>query len=149
MQGITRMTIRSTAILSAIFGLLVATAIQAGEPRYNDLKFSDTDDGDTSMTVFAADTPKIFLHAALVDVASGAKLVGTWIAEKTDAAPPDYKIDSITLTAGLLTNVTTFSLSKPNAGWPVGDYRVELAIDGKPAGAAHFKVAGKPAADQD
>lgn len=139
--NIKKTTVRTASILTAIFGLLVATMAIAGEPRYSDLGFSDSDDSDTAMDVFATDTPKIFLHATLVDVASGAKLTGTWIAEKTDAAPPDYKIDSVTLTVGALTNIATFSLSKPNAGWPTGDYRVELAIDGKAAGSAHFKVA--------
>jgi hypothetical protein len=140
------MTIRTAAFLTATFALIVATA-QAGEPRYSDLKFSANEDNASPTEVFTPDTPKIFLHAALVDVASGAKLSGTWIAEKTDAAPPNYKIDSVTMTAGMITNVATFSLSKPTAGWPVGDYRVELAIDDKPAGSAHFKIAGKTAED--
>ena len=34
----------------------------------------------------------------------------------------------------------TGSLSKPNAGWPVGKYRVDLSIDGKVVGTAHFKI---------
>ena len=100
---------------------------QAGEPRYSDLKFSASDDNSAPTEVFAPDTPKIFPHSGLVDVASGAKLSGTWIAEKTDAAP--HKIDSVTMTAGMITNVATFSLSKPTAGWPVGDYRVSALQD--------------------
>lgn len=140
---------RAATVLTAIVGLLLATAAQAGEPRYSDLTFSASEDNSAPTEVFATDTPKIFLHAALVDVASGAKLSGTWIAEKTDAAPPNYKIDSVTMTAGMLMNVATFSLSKPTAGWPVGDYRVDLAIDGKPAGSAHFKIASKAAAEED
>jgi len=140
--GIKHMAVRTAAVLTAIFGLLLATVTYAGQPHYGELTFSNSnDDGDESMEVFAPDTAKIFLKAELVDVPSGAKLTGTWIAEKTDAAPPDFKIDSVDLTVGALTNVATFSLSKPNAGWPTGDYRVELAIDGKPATTAHFKVA--------
>ena len=27
-------------------------------------------------------------------------------------------------------------MSKPNKGWPPGDYRIDLFIDGKPAGTA-------------
>jgi hypothetical protein len=44
------------------------------------------------------------------------------------------------MTVGRLMNVVTFSLSKPTAGWPAGDYRVELFIDGK-AAAVRFNVA--------
>jgi len=63
------------------------------------------------------------------------------IAEDTHgAAPANYKIDSVDLTAGALVNVANFSLSKPTAGWPVGSYRVDLFIDGKPAGHKHFVI---------
>ena len=129
-------------VLIAVFTLLCGLAAHAaGQPHYGAMTFSDSDDGDDSMDVFTPDTAKIFLKAELVDVPSGAKLTGSWIAEKTDAAPPNYKIDSVDLTVGALVNVATFSLSKPNAGWPTGDYRVELFIDGKPVTQARFKVA--------
>jgi hypothetical protein len=36
--------------------------------------------------------------------------------------------------------VTDFQISKPD-GWPAGDYRVEISIDGNPAGSAAFRVA--------
>jgi len=35
----------------------------------------------------------------------------------------------------------SFSLSKPTNGWPVGDYRVDLLIDGTKAKSVAFKVA--------
>ena len=37
-------------------------------------------------------------------------------------------------------NNVDFNMSKPNAGWPVGDYRVDLFINGKPTGNAKFQV---------
>jgi hypothetical protein len=37
-------------------------------------------------------------------------------------------------------DVTDFQISKPE-GWPLGDYRVEISVDGKPAGSAAFQVA--------
>ena len=37
--------------------------------------------------------------------------------------------------------VTDFQISKPD-GWPVGDYRVEITLDGKPSGNAAFRVVG-------
>jgi len=123
----------------ALLALFFAAGIQAA-PHFADIVIADSEDGDATET-FAPTTPKIFLHAGLVDVARGSKITSDWIAEDTGgAAPANYKIDSITLDTGMLTNVVTGSLSKPNAGWPVGKYRVDLSIDGKVAGTAHFKV---------
>ena len=124
---------------TALLALVLATAAYAS-PHYADLKLSDSEDGDAKAS-FATDTPKIFLHAGLVDIATGAKLGAAWIAEDTaGVAPANYKIDSMETAAGAIANVETFSLSKPTAGWPVGTYRVDLFIDGKAAGNVHFKV---------
>ena len=42
--------------------------------------------------------------------------------------------------SGALMNRVDFNMSKPNAGWPEGDYKVALFIDGKPAGEVKFQV---------
>ena len=75
-----------------------------------------------------------------MDVSEGETLGAVWIAEKTSVAPPNYKIDSIEAPAEDAKEFS-FSLSKPDTGWPVGDYRVDLTIDGKFAKSAHFAVA--------
>lgn len=129
---------RAAAVLLA--GAFLAAAAQAGEPRFENLVLSDAKDG-AAKKVFAPNTAKIFLSARLADVKSGSKLKGVWIAEKTRVAPPNYRIDSTEMTGGGLMNLVNFSLSKPTAGWPVGDYRVELSISGKPAGTVRFSVA--------
>lgn len=137
------MSLQGIRKLVAALTFCVTAFAYAGAPHYTDPTLSDSDDGDATQS-FAPDTAKIYLHAGLVDVASGSKLGSTWIAEDTGgAAPANYKIDSVELTAGALINVATFSLSKPTSGWPVGTYRVDLFIDGKAAGAAHFKIAAE------
>ena len=133
------MTMNRNLAKAALLALVFAGGAQAA-PHFEEVTVSDSEGGDATET-FAPSTPKIFVHAGLADVAHGSKVSSDWIAEDTGGvAPANYKIDSVTLDTGILTNVVTFSLSKPNAGWPVGKYRVDLLIDGKPAGAAHFKV---------
>ena len=136
------MALHLTKKLAALAGLLLAASAYAA-PHFADIKFSDSEGGDVSDT-FAPDTPKIYLHAGLVDMPSGTKLASTWIAEDTKgAAPPNYKIDSVEFNVGGIVNVANFSLSKPNAGWPIGTYRVDLFINGEASGSAHFKVEGE------
>jgi hypothetical protein len=124
--------------IAAVLGLLTVTAAYANEPGYGRLAFS-APDSKTAQDQFRPDAAKVVLHAELMDVPEGVKLGATWIAEKTSVAPPNYKIDSAELVAEG-TNEASFSLSKPDAGWPVGDYRVDLSIDGKTVKSAHFSV---------
>jgi len=112
----------------------------AGAGRLENIVVSDSKGG-APVSTFKPTTPKIFVELKLVDVPSGTKVRGDWIAVDTGgAAPPNYKVATKEMKAGGIINDLTFSYSKPNAGWPAGDYRVDLFIDGKAAGQAKFKV---------
>lgn len=127
-------------VLAGALGAFHATKVRAGEPRFENLLLSDAKEG-AAKKVFTANTPRVVLTARLADVPSGSKLKSVWIAEKTKVASPNYEIDKTELTGGGAINRVTFSLSRPNAGWPSGDYRLELFINGKPAGTVRFSVA--------
>ncbi|WP_341992697.1 hypothetical protein [Azorhizobium sp. AG788] len=89
-------------------------------------------DGDVPpQTAFAANTPKIVLGLQVRDVKAGDKLTAAWIAEKTDAAAPNYTIASVAIPLGASPTVSS-SLSKPDAGWPPGQYRVDVSYNGGP-----------------
>ncbi len=128
------------AVAVAALAVIPARAL-AGEPRFERIVMTDNAKVEKDKRSFTPTTPKIFLVARLADVPAGAKVSGVWIAEKIQGAPPNYKLDSTDLTVSKQMNRVTYSLFKPNDGWPVGSYRVELFIDGKPAGKASFKVA--------
>jgi hypothetical protein len=112
----------------------------AGDPRYEDITVTDDKDSAVARESFTPDTPKIFVVCRLADVPAGTRLKSVWIAEKTDVAPPNYEIDSYELTGGGDMNRISFSFSRPDAGWPAGDYRVDLYIDGNPVDSARFRV---------
>lgn len=128
------------AALALVVGAILAAPAQAAQPRLDNLVLSDSKDGPPKK-VFAPNAQRVVLSGKLVDVASGSRIRSVWIAEKTRVAPPNYQIDANEMRAGGLVNRATFSLTRPNNGWPVGDYRVDLFINGKPAGAVRFSVA--------
>ena len=126
------------AIVVVLAGAYPVESVAA--PRYSGIVLSDQKDGKAKAT-FAPTTEKVFLRAKVADVPAGAKLKASWIAEKTKVAPANYKIDSYEMKTVANMNEVLFSMSKPTAGWPEGDYRVELFIDDKPAAKVPFKIA--------
>jgi hypothetical protein len=89
---------------------------------------------------FTVDAPFINAIANIKHGSPGTKVRGTWIS--VDAiSTPNYEILS---TEVLLESPGTvnahFEISKPTKGWPKGNYRVDVSIDGKPAGSANFSV---------
>ena len=126
-------------LVALAFGGFYHPESGAASPRYSDLVLSDSKGG-KAMSAFNPQTAKIFLHAVLVDVPKGSTVKSEWIAVKAKGAPPNYKIDGVELKVGPLMNNVDFSMSKPNAGWPEGDYRVALFIDDKPAGDVKFQI---------
>ena len=129
-------------VLAGAFSMVLAATAVAGEPRFENVVLSDVKEG-AAKKVFGPNTPQVFLAARLADVPAGSKLKSVWIAEKTQVAPPNYEIDKTELTGGGAINRVTFSLSRPNAGWPAGDYRVDLFVNNKPASTVRFSVAPK------
>ena len=53
-----------------------------------------------------------------------------WIAENIgEDFPPDYKIDEASAVAESPTAHGAFTLSRPEDGWAIGDYRAEFYVD--------------------
>ena len=89
---------------------------------------------------FNPESPKIHVVAKIKNVSAGTKATGVWIA--VDAlATPNHEINRSELVFEKEgTGSAHFLINKPNKGWPVGNYKLDLYIDGKIAGTAPFKV---------
>jgi len=80
-------------------------------------------------TTFTADIPKIYARWQGETLKKGDKVRAVWMTEDVgEAAPPNYKIAETPNTATGPRSFGTFTLSKPNKGWPVGKYRLELYV---------------------
>ena len=134
---------RRAAVHLAAGALLCAALLPAAyaEPRFGELIISAEKNANESDDAFEADTAKIYVTAQLVEVPAGnAKVTATWIAVATKAAPPNYVIVSSDIAVNGKQNVANFALSKPDGGWPLGSYRVDLAMNGKRLSSVKFKV---------
>ena len=131
-----QMTHRMIALAASLAALNVF-----GAPHYDRLVLSDSANG-AHMKVFKPGTPKVFVYGAIADAADGTVLKAEWVAVKTDppVSPPDDRISATEQKAKTSTKKATFALSAPGGGWPTGDYRVDLFIDGQPAGKVEFQV---------
>ena len=138
MKTVSQELVRSVAVFAGALCMVFAFAAQAGEARYTDLVLSDADG--KPKQIFAPTAAKIYLKGKLIDAPPSAKLKTAWIAEKTSVVPPNYTIDTIETTAAAMKGRADFSLSKPNAGFPVGDYRVDLSINDKVVQSVKFKI---------
>lgn len=119
----------------AAFAAAVATAlfmtISAQAAGFSSIVIAADKDATESAGTFATDTPKIFLTAQMEDVATGSTVTVHWIAVDTKGvAPANYNIASVDLKITDGMNVLDSDLSKPDNGWPVGTYRVDIAVDG-------------------
>ncbi len=81
-------------------------------------------------TTFSSDTPQIYARWKGDRLQKGVKVRVDWIAENIgDDAPPDYGVDEATAIADGPTSYGTFTLSRPDDGWALGDYRAEFYVD--------------------
>ena len=81
-------------------------------------------------TQFAPDTPKIYCAWKVEGAKAGTAVRGVWIATDVGkVAPPNFKIDEATFRPPVgAPTVGEFALSKPNRGFPVGKYRLEIYL---------------------
>jgi len=128
-------------VIAAAFAFSWASIARAVDIEISDVELSDSKKGDP-IEVFHPDTAMIFAHVDVHGAPTGTKVSSTWIAEKTDRAPPNTTIRSVDVTLGVIDNSADFSLSKPTtaAGWPIGSYRVDVSAGGKVVKAGHFEV---------
>ncbi len=110
---VTIIYIAATALFghSGIYNVHTGTAIDY--QTYEIIQETDT---------FAVDTPEIFVTFSIQDYDIGTDITAKWISVTQD----NYVITSSVITTTEDNQNAYFSLTKPTAGWPVGDYEVQF-----------------------
>jgi len=90
--------------------------------------------------IFTTDIPEIFCSVKLSSAPPDTEVKAEWIYVQGELeGTENYLIDDYTLTAeGTL--YLGFSLIEPDAGWPKGEYKVILYVDGKEKLSVPFTV---------
>ena len=97
---------------------------------------------------FKPDSPSIHAVLVLEGAKAGSKVQGTWVSVDAIEAP-NYQIDSSeVLTKAEGDARVHFQISKPQKGWPVGKYRLDVSVDGKFVTSITFSVASAIPLDQ-
>jgi hypothetical protein len=92
-------------------------------------------------TTFSSDTPQICVRWQGRRLRKGGKVKAVWIAENIgEDFPQDYKVDEASATVESQNAHGAFTLSRPEDGWAVGDYRVEFYLDNVFVDAAKLKI---------
>src|SRR5438094_5374550 len=81
-------------------------------------------------TSFRSNTPEIYARWQGQRLRQGAKVKAVWIAENIgEDFPLDYKVDEASAIAETPKAHGAFTLTRPEDGWAVGNYRVEFYVD--------------------
>ena len=125
------------ALPAIVFTAALASTSAAWASGFDNIIISNTKGADTTQTTLPADSAAIYLSADVSDdVDSGSKITVTWVAVDTNGvAPPNYKIDEASFDSHV-----DASLSKPNAGFPVGKYEAVISVDGKVMETVDFSI---------
>jgi len=81
--------------------------------------------GDT----FPPHQPEIYLIFGMTTPPTGdVKVTSHWIAEQVDQLPPNTVVGTDVVLMGLNEATGYFYLERPEGGWPVGTYRIDLFV---------------------
>lgn len=118
--------------LAVALVLLLAVVVSACSFSVSTANLSDIKTGDkvtgnevvNEVKTFSPDTPEIFISTQINNAPDGTELTFSWRYLTGKAVD----IDSITLVTKTGENIAKSSLSKPDQGWPKGDYEVVLKL---------------------
>jgi len=142
---------RSTAraVASYCLGMMfcVSLAIAADRPRITKavLGTGVTDQYEivNATSEFPPDAPAVHCAWKAEGVVAGTHFRGVFIAEDVGkVAPPNYKIDEATVNLDR-NGAGSFTLSKPNNGFPIGKYRLDIYIGEDLAKTLRFAIKAK------
>jgi len=89
---------------------------------------------------FAVHTPEIFCSVKLSNAPADTEIGSEWVYVKGELSGYDNTVIATLVLPAEGTQYLQFSLPKPDAGWPAGEYKLNLYVDGKESVSLPFTV---------
>lgn len=133
---------KKLSILFAVIALVISTlacSFGAGEPSLTNPRMSTDSEGNNATTVYSS-TDAFYAVADLSNVETGSIVDSKWyLVSSADYDPGELQTTSLTIDDQNLYNYVSFELTSTE-GWPVGEYKVELYLNGTLAHTLNFSV---------
>lgn len=130
------------SVLLAVIALVISTlacSFGAGEPSLTNPRMSTDSEGKNATTVYST-SDAFYAVADLSNVDTGSVVDAKWyLVSATDYDPGEIESTSLTIEDKSLYNYVSFELTS-TSGWPVGEYKVELYLNGTLAHTINFSV---------
>ena len=131
------------AVLMAVLALVIsslACALGNTELGLTNLRLAFDQDGNNPTTTFST-TDVFYAVAELANAPQGTKVEAKWIAVNAADTEPnlEFQTQTLDITDERFNGTIYFQLSN-DQGWPTGQYRVDLYLNGALAQSAEFSV---------
>jgi hypothetical protein len=130
------------SVLLAVLALIISTlacSFGAGEPALTNPRMSTDSEGVNTTTVYSG-SDAFYAVADLSNVETGSVVDAKWyLVSAADYEAGEIESTSLTIEDKSLYNYVSFELTS-QAGWPVGEYKVELYLNGTLAHTINFSV---------
>jgi hypothetical protein len=130
------------SVLLAVLALIISTlacSFGGGEPSLTNPRMSTDSEGVNVTTVYAG-SDAFYAVADLSNVETGSIVDAKWyLVSAADYEAGEIESTSLTIEDKSLYNYVSFELTSTE-GWPVGEYKVELYLNGTLAHTINFSV---------
>ena len=133
------MTRKRTTLILTVAALILASlacSFSASTANIKDAYLTADPDGGQSTEVFSPDQT-FYLVVDLANAPEDTVLKATWIAVEVEDVEPDFVIEEVEIATGL--PIVTFDLANEYY-WPIGNFRVDLYLDGELDQSLEFEV---------
>ncbi|MBC7282296.1 hypothetical protein [Hoeflea sp.] len=143
---------RLRTMLLAALALLLLQGPGSLAQSIEDMALSDEEFGE-AYDIFPSDIDTIYLDGTVTGMDGSVEISATWIAVDVAGVSADFAFLNLAAEITPGNDVFHFATDRPDDGWPVGDYRVDVAMNGETVETLAFSIeaatadAGDGAAD--